>query len=69
VTLEIMPKNMGHDRPGFTAEAYRDPFEDEATLELSDLTAETGNVEKFRPPNKSSEAVNGTVAADQNAKS
>jgi integrase len=58
VALEIISEKLGHSRPSFTADIYRHTFEDEhddATLELSDLTAETGNGGKRKPPKDSSD--------------
>jgi hypothetical protein len=72
VVLEIISEKLGHSRPSFTADVHRHTFEDEhddATLELSDLTAETGNGGKRKPPKDSSEAVNDTDDADQNDES
>jgi integrase len=58
VALEIISEKLGHSRPSFTADVYRHTFEDEhdeATLELSDLTAETGNGEKRKPSKDSND--------------
>jgi integrase len=58
VALEIISEKLSHSRPSFTADVYRHTFEDEhdeATLELSDLTAETGNGGKRKPPKDSSD--------------
>jgi integrase len=60
VALEIISEKLGHSRPSFTADVYRHTFEDEhddATLELSDLTAETGNGGKRKSSKDSSETI------------
>jgi integrase len=69
VALEIISEKLGHSRPSFTADVYRHTFEDEhdeATLELSDLTAETGNGGKRKPPKDSSDTNDAADSEDQN---